>query len=394
MGISGSVGVNPQFLPGPQDKSAFGELLIQPLTPQVIVHFPYNLNTDIVNTSTTGSGAVTHSGQFVQIASGAATSSSGTLFTNKFLEYHPGIGALVRFTAIWGTGITGNIQIAGPGNATDGFFFGYNETSFGVMRRSASSDTWIPQSTWNVDKYDGTGKSGNTLDTSKGNVFQIKFQWLGFGAISFYIENQITGELDLVHQISYTNQNTETSIENPSLPFCATSINTTNNTDIVIKISSIGMFVEGILNDASHTIHAIDNTKTISTELSILTIRNKSTYQGISNAVQIQPTYLSLAADGTKNVTIHAHINTTLGGTPSYTDIDADTSVVDYDIAGTTITGGRLVFIAELSKTGDKFINLRDLNMILSPGDTLTFDATSSSSNDVSIGVMWQERFS
>lgn len=394
MGTSGAVAISPALLAGAQSKSAFGELLVQQLTPQVIIHFPYNLNTDVVNTVVTGTGTVTHSGQFAVMSSSAAINSGGSLFSNKFLEYHPGIGALCRFTAIWGAGTAGNTQMAGPGNTTDGFFFGYNGTSFGVMRRSGGSDTWIAQTAWNVDKYDGTGRSSNTLDTTKGNVFQVRFQWLGFGAISFYIENQITGDLDLVHRINYANQNTDTSIHNPSLPFCAGSINTTNNTDISLKIPSIGMFVEGVINNSSHTRNALDNEKTISTETNILTIRNKTTYQSISNAVQIQPDFLSIASDGTKNVTIRVYINTTLGGTPSYTDVSTNTSVVDYDTAGTTITGGTLVASMELAKNDSKEILFSEYDFILAPGAIMTFSAVSAANNDVSVGVSWQERFS
>ena len=244
--------------PTANSTTAFGELAVQQIIPQVQIHFPYNLNTEIINTTTSGSGSVTHSGQFAVISSGAATSSGSALFSNRYLEYHPGIGALCRFTAIFDTAVSGNTQIAGCGNATDGFFFGYNGTTFGILRRSGSSDNWIAQTSWNIDKMDGTGPSKMTLDTTKGNVFQIQFQWLGFGSITFSLENQYSGQLIPVHRISYSNQNTSTSINNPSLPFQAESLNTTNNTDIQLKVPSIGMFIQGQISTTSFTRHAIN----------------------------------------------------------------------------------------------------------------------------------------
>jgi len=39
------------------DSTAFGELAVQQPTVVALAHFPYNLNTDIVTTSTTGPGS-------------------------------------------------------------------------------------------------------------------------------------------------------------------------------------------------------------------------------------------------------------------------------------------------------------------------------------------------
>jgi len=390
---SGSLGLSGS---GNLDKTAFGELAVQQSVAEVLIHFPYNLNTDHVNTTVTGSGAVTHSGQFAVMASGAAINSSGQLNSNRALEYNPGIGGLARFTTIFGTPTTGNTQISGIGSATDGFFFGYNETSFGVLHRVNSVDTWIPQSVWNTDKMDGTGPSGMILDPTKGNVFQIRYQWLGFGAIRFYIENQFTGTLNQVHVIDYANQNTTVSVNNPSFNFCAKSENTTNDTDIQMKVPSIGLFIEGTRGSVGFTRNAIGNEKSISAgvETNILTIRNKTVYQGIVNEIQVQPDILSFAGDGAKNIIFRLKVDATLGGTPSYTDIRTNNSVVDFDTAGTTVTGGVLVLTIPVAKTGQLTISLPLLNQVMTPGRTLTISAESTGSNDVQAGMSWQERFS
>lgn len=373
--------------------TAFGEASVAQVTAKNLVHFPYNINADIVSTSTTGSGSVTHSGQLAVVGSGAATSSSGQLMTNRLLEYNPGIGALVRFTSIFTTGVEGNTQIAGIGNDNDGFFFGYNGTEFGILHRAGGSDTWISQDAWNGNRMQGNEREIQTLDPTKGNVFQIQYQWLGFGAIRFFIEDHVTGEFEIVHTIRFANNNTDTSVDNPTFPFCAESTNTTNNTNVTINIASIGMFIEGIENTAGETRNAIDNTKTITTEENVLTIRNKSTYQGVSNKVIIQPDFFTVASDGTKNATIRIYGNATLGGTPSYNDISVNTSVVDYDIAGTTVSGGKLLAIFELAKNDAYSQSFREFEFYLNPGETMTFAAVSSASNEVTVGISWAERF-
>jgi hypothetical protein len=375
------------------DVSAFGEASVAAPEAQVLIHFPYNLNTDIVSTDTSGSGAVTHSGQFAVVASGAATSSSGTLNSIKTLNYHPGMGGLCRFTTIFGTGTLGNTQIAGVGSDTDGFFFGYNETSFGILLRAGSSDTWIPQTSWNTDPMDGTGPSGMTLDTSKGNVFQIRYQWLGFGAIRFYIENESTGNLEQVHRIDYTNANTTVSVNNPSFPFHAQSINTTNSTDIQLKIPSIGMYVEGKVSGVGSTRNAFENAKTITTETNIFTIRVRTTFESVVNLVDIQPDFLALAADGTKNVVFRVYVNATLGGTPSFSNLRVNNSVVEVDTAGTTVSGGVLVASIPVGKAQSTNITFPGNEVILTPGASLTVSAESSGSNDVIAAFSWRERF-
>lgn len=384
---------NPYKLHRDFEFAAFGELLVANTTPKVLIHFPYNINTDIVTKTENASGTVTQSGQLAVISSGAATSSNASLQSNQVLEYHPGMGALARFTAIFTTGVAGNTQVAGVGDTTDGYFFGYNGTSFGIMSRVGSSDTWIPQSQWNGNAMLGNEKFMQTIDPTKGNVYQIRYQWLGFGQIEFYIENEISGQFELVHRIRYANQNTVPSTNNPTFPFYAASLNTTNNTAVTVKIGSIGLYIEGIENTAGETRNAIDNTKTISTETNILTIRNKSTFASKTNRVYVQPDFLSAASEGTKPVTLRIYVNATLGGVPSYTDISTNTSVIDYDTAGTTITGGTLVAVFTLAKSDNVEQAFREFNFRLAPGQTMTFAAESTASNDVSVGISWAERF-
>lgn len=70
-------------------------------------------------------------------------------------------------------------QLMGVGDDLDGFFFGYNGSSFGILRRQNGTDNWIPQSAWNNDTFDGNGRSGVALNATQGNVYSIQYQWLG-----------------------------------------------------------------------------------------------------------------------------------------------------------------------------------------------------------------------
>lgn len=392
MSGSGGLGSDIQTT-GNNTYSAFGDLRVSQNRATVLMHFPYNVNAAIANDDSTASGSLAVSSGILNVSSGAATSSKGQITSKNALEYHPGFGALARMTAIFDTPVAGNEQIIGIGDDNDGFFFGYNGTAFGVMRRKGGSDTWVAQTAWNEDPFDGNGPSGVTLDTTKGNVYEIQFQWLGFGQIKFFIENPNTGNLVLAHSIRYSNANTSTSINNPTLPMLAASENTTNNTDVVLKVNCLASYIEGEPSAASYIRNAISNTKAVTTEANVLTIRNKSTFASVTNKIRVQPDFLEISSEGNQAATINVYYNTTLGGSPSYTDISTNTSVVDYDTAGTTVTGGTLVATFQLAKSDSNTVLFKDYNFIMAPGDTVTFAALSGASNSVAVGISWVERF-
>ena len=243
----------------------------------------------------TGSGTATASNSMAVLQTGAAAASSAKIETIKALRYTPGLGGLVRCTAVFTTGVANSTQIIGVGDSVDGFFFGYNGADFGVLRRQNGTDNWIPQTSWNVDKFNGTGLSGVTLNPTKGNVYSIEYQWLGFGAISFFIENPATGFPTLVHIIQYANANTIPSIFNPTLPVMAQVINTTNASNLTLSTSSAMGMVEGNADTNSLvTVNSFSNSKLVTTtETSVFTLRNNAIFQGKTNRVRVQFSFFS-----------------------------------------------------------------------------------------------------
>jgi hypothetical protein len=380
-------------------KSAFGELEAVNPTPVVQVDFIYNINADLVASTTTGSGVITQADAMAVLQTSATTSSSAKISTNRFVKYRPGQGVHVRGTALFTTGVAGSTQLFGAGDDDNGVFFGFNGESFGVMRRSGGVDTWVAQTAWNGDKFDGSGGASNptasTLDVTKGNVYEIQFQWLGFGEIVFAIEDEQTGRFVPVHTIPYANNNIAPSMLNPSFPIIWEAINTTNDTNITVKGASCCAEIEGNIRLLGPR-NSIDNSKTgVGTSLTnILTIRNKSTFQSQTNKTPVIVSKYSAAVDGTKPATFQLVLNATLGGTPSYTDISTNTSVIDYDTAGTTVTGGKLLDGAALGKAGAADITPFLEDVQLNPGDTLTLAVKASTgTTDTTCFVKWIEDF-
>lgn len=379
-------------------RSAFNEVLTAELTPVVNMQMPYNVNADLMTTTLTGSGEVTHTNNLARVNTTAVINSSAKIETKQALQYKAGTGALIRMAGIFTTGVVGSEQIFGPQNVNDALAFGYDGVDFGILHRNATVDTWIPQSTWNIDKFDGTGKSGVLLDPTTGNVYQIRYQWLGFGMLSFFIENGNTGLFTLVHQIAYANLNTALSLSNPTLPLAASVENTTNDTAISIQMSSMAAYIEGEINTANSVINSTSNSKSIgTTETNVFTIRNKVTYQSITNAVRVKPVLVTVQNDANVQGEFRVLLNTTLGGTPAFADISTNTSVVEVDTAGTTITGGKEILAFELARqSSDKqdFNIFGEPGFVLHPGDALTITAVLSAGAAVlSASLVWQELF-
>jgi len=385
-----------QILASGQTKqlTAFGESQVAVLDPFIQVQFQYNINTELICTSVTGSGTVTQANNMMLVSTTANTFSSATAETTRQVEYHPGQGVDARFTGVFTAGAADSWQEIGIGTDTDGFFFGYDETVFGILYRQGGADTWIPQASWNAARFDGTDETGVTLDPTTGNVFRVQYQWLGFGTIRFFIENPLTGRFVLVHSIRYPNTYVVPSVNNPTFPMRAFVINETNDSNIVISTPGFSAFVEGSRSEASVTRNAVTNTKAgITAEVNIVTIQNKAAFAGVTNRIIVRPDFLSLGTDGTKIFNVRILLNPTVGGVPAFTDISTTTSVVDYDTAGTTITGGRLLFAFALAKVDSLYFSFKDLDVLMNPTDRLVVSATTSVAGDIQATFGWTERF-
>jgi hypothetical protein len=75
----------------------------------------------------------------------------------------------------------------------------------------------VIQSSWNIDKCDGTGPSGYNLDLTKMQMLYIDYSWYGAGAIRFGFKNQ-RGEIIYAHRLPNANLRTEAYMRSGNLP--------------------------------------------------------------------------------------------------------------------------------------------------------------------------------
>jgi hypothetical protein len=299
-------------------------------------------------------------------------------------------GADVIFVALDSGPHTGTYSLTGATTAVGTFA----QDIAGV----AAVDSWTSQTAWSVDNMDGSGPSKMTLDPTKGNVYKISYQWLGYGQISFFIEDQFTGDFQLVHTIEYTNQFTETSIKNPSAPIIVNAKNTTNNTVVTVRTPSIAGFVEGKDLKAGPRF-STESVKSFSgtTEVPMLILRNKLVFSGIFNRIELEPITASIgAAPNSVNTTtiFRFYIDATAEGGTSYQDVDTSNSSAEFDVASSSFFNGSLFLTEIISGNNSRSIDLEKLSVGLFPSSTLLITAEfskSSVSNEASVTVNHKE---
>ena len=140
--------------------------------------------------------------------------------TFKHFNYQPGKSHLIIQTGIFGAAGTGVKRKSGLFNSNNGIFFDQQSDGMGVTIRTFTSgsavDTRVLQANWNIDKLNGTGASGITLDFTKTLIWFFDFEWLGVGTVrwGFFIG----GKPVYCHEVNNSNESTLVYMSTPNLP--------------------------------------------------------------------------------------------------------------------------------------------------------------------------------
>ena len=405
--LTGGVGSATKDLKPPL--TAFGDLRVAELSPIFQYSFEYTVdNTELNINETTNGGTITQANAMAIVSSSTTTGSTAHLESKRQAKYRSGLGGLVRFTALFETGgVAATDQYMGirdeDGSSVifkNGFAIGYDGETFGFHRFQNDVQISVDLADWD-DPLDGTGLSEMTIDLAKLNVWEIRFQYLGAGAATLWVESDTTGHFVLVHSIQYANSGTTPLIHMPNFHVTLAVDNKATTTDLVIKTGSFAYFVEGktepILIHQPQQSTGIQTKAAVTTEVALFTMRNKATYASKTNFIELELERLSgsLEASSANNLgSIRLIQNATLGGTPSYADINTTDSVVDLDIAGTTVTGGKELMSDALAGKNDRITeNLLPYKFILAPGGTITVAGTSVNSATIKASLLWKELF-
>jgi hypothetical protein len=333
--------------------------------------------------------------------SGDISTSATEIAAHSFSGWHVSAnGSSVVFLSHSSTPHTGTFSMVLPTSlrATDATFpvivAGINPTEY-----------FTPSSDWNTDTCDGSGGTSNPSlfnhVPTYGNVYQIQFQWLGFGAIKFGIERTSTGRIHPVHVVKYANTATETSIARPS-NHASARVCTTNGvtTNMVLKSPSIAVFVEGqhkVLGPTK-SIASIRQNIGNNDEDPLLSIRAALTYDNQFSYIPILPERLYVA-DQTAGADVTTFRVYKGGDTydtagQGYQNVDLTRSGVQAIIKPTGWNATGAVHVASIVVTdkGGDSINLANIGITLQHGESLTVTgAPVGGSSYLTAAITWRE---
>lgn len=173
---------------------------------------------------TAGSGTTSSYSRFrasVTLSVGAATAGTRVRQTKRRTDYQPGKSQLIFLTFVLGAGATGITRRVGYFDSFNGIFLQQSGSTVSFVIRtnisgSPSDANAVAQSSWNVDKLDGTGPSGKTLDVTKSQIMYTDFEWLGVGRVQ--VGFVIDGAFVLCHDFKNANVTTGVYMSTPNLP--------------------------------------------------------------------------------------------------------------------------------------------------------------------------------
>jgi hypothetical protein len=363
----------------------------------------------IVGTGSTV-GFVTAQG-LINIGIGTTAGCSAIRETTKVFSYQPGKSLLVLNTFVMNSPKENLRQRVGYFGADNGMYLetaGIGSTSISFVERSLSigTETIVPQTEWNIDKLDGTGVSGYTLDISKAQILWMDIEWLGLGTVR--VGFVIDGNFVHCHSFHHANIIQSTYITTASLPLryeiANTGITTSSSTLKQVcstVISEGGYELRGLQQAVNTPITApVDLPSPAGTYYPVISIRLKSSPDRL-DAIAIM-TALSLMGTGNGpeyNWQVRASATTT-GGTWVSAGVD---SAVEYKIDGGTVSGGRILASGFFNASNQSTASVDILKEALfkfqlerngltgTPYELTLVCATNSAGADVFASMDWEE---
>lgn len=303
------------------------------------------------NTSAASGGSTTFRANEGLVDLDVTTTSGSRVYreTTKVFSYQPGKSLLVLNTFVMGAAKTGLRQRVGYFGADNGMFLELDGSTLSFVERSLSTgiatETRVTQANWNVDKLNGSGPSTLTLDISKAQILWMDVEWLGLGSVRMGFV--IDGRFIPCHVFHHANLLTTTYITTASLPLryeientSGTTSNSTLKQVCSTVISEGGYELRGLQQAIEIPIGAPKDLTTAGTYYPVISIRLKTSPNRLDAVVIL--TALSIMG-----ITNNANYNwrviatgTTTGGTWVSAGVD---SGVEYNLTGTSFTGGRIL---------------------------------------------------
>jgi hypothetical protein len=256
---------------------------------------------------------------------------------------------------------------------------------------------FISQSDWNVNPMNNEKKS-SILDTTKGNIYTISVQYLGFGNATFSIEDPRIGTPTPVHMIQNANKRDSVILSDPNCGIKFLSFNNGCNSNLSVKSASMATFVKGLVrNELSVKNSLLFSMTHQGAELFLGAIRCDIVNNDIKTDNTIE--LLSIDCNTNKSASVLVRLKKVkkqnFSTQPRWIKFSENKSLVSYSTVGQISGEVNILTTVMIPRQNCINIPLKDLDISLSSGEiiviTLQSLQTNASSDLTHVSLNWLE---
>jgi len=313
--------------------------------------FTYDLAPIIYEQITNGTGAtVTYDSTnryALMTFSSTPTGGKSYMQTYEYLPYQPGRSQLAFITFNMLSAVANTLKFAGYSDGVNGVEFQLDGTTkqFKLYSGTGSGNLTVTQSSWNIDKLDGTGASGITLDITKVQILVIDIQALYAGRVRIGFD--IGGQIIYAHEFLHANNITPPYIQSANLPVrCGMTCTGTVSTTMYFLCSAV--ISEGGSEDINvygYTFQQDSGAISVGTGgTHILSLRPRTTFNGLTNRTKVAYIDVEIYNGGNQPIQWQLCIGQAISGTTTYNSVNATYSSSEYNVLG-TLSGSPTIVI-------------------------------------------------
>ena len=187
------------FIPNNYSRGIFGGLRV--VTTQNVFEslFSFDKQPNVWDEVVTAGGSATYNSNTHSVDMTVNTAAGASVVRQTFrrVRYNPSRACQFIAAAVMGQPKLNVRKRLGQFDFLDGIYFEQDDLVNYVCRRTSTSgtanDVRTPQNLWNIDKLDGSGPSGLTIDFSKHQALFAQYAFQGFATITygFFLNGQI-----------------------------------------------------------------------------------------------------------------------------------------------------------------------------------------------------------
>ena len=315
--------------------------------------FTYDLAPLLMEQIVTGTGAtITYdsTNRYASMAF-ASTPTGGKAYMQsyEYLPYQPGRSQLIFVTFNMIAGVANVLKFAGYSDGVNGIEFQLDGTTkqFTVYSGTGSGNQTVAQSLWNLDKLDGTGPSGITLDMSKVQILVIDIQALYAGRVRIGFD--MNGSIVYAHEFLHANNISPPYLQSANLPVrCGMTCTATVSTTMYFLCSAV--ISEGGSEDInvygytfqqdSGSINVVDT----GVGTHIISLRPRTSFNGITNRTRVAYIDVEFYNAGNQPVQWQLCLGQSFTTTPTFINCNTNYSSTEYNTAA-ALSGSPIIVI-------------------------------------------------